>query len=153
MEQQDQHALEQDERARWREFGAWLEVEMRRRYPSHVALAKQAGLAQNSVRDFLAGGRRLPDGSWRVPNPTDVTLGKLALALGLKVEGLYERVGGTYQQRNPDRYRLGVGATSAATVDRISRLEDRVQELEDFIRERLGDTPPAARPRRRRPPS
>jgi plasmid maintenance system antidote protein VapI len=124
-----------DERQRWRKFGIWFESLMLSRMPSKNELARTSGVAFNSINDLVNGGRIIgPGGDWRLPNPFDSTFSKLANALGKTDEErkqiereMFERAGGSYRERNPDR---------AATPRRRDELEDlrsRVAEVEQQL--------------------
>ncbi len=147
--------MEDQQYEHWRAFGAWLETKMAGRY-NGSELARASGVGLHTVSDLLRGGRRQPDGSWRVSNPTDATLRKLASTLGVAWEEVVAQAGGTHRQRNPDRYadRLATrrdAKAAQAGADRLGELERQVAELTgqvaELVAERRGD---ADGPRRRR---
>lgn len=137
-----------DERERWRHFGAWLEGKLLERYPSKEAFARASGVAFHTINDLVNGGRATPGDGWRVPNPFDSTLVKLATALGLPERELVDRVGGTYKQRNPDKSR-----PPRPDADRLGQLEERMRHVEEQM-EALGgsNVEPIESRRRRRSP-
>ncbi len=123
-----------DERQQWRTFGVWLEGVMAERIPSKNELARASGVAFHSINDLVNGGRTVGD-DWRLPNPFDSTFSKLANALGrtdqerreLERE-MFQRAGGTYRERNPDRK----GASRRR--DELEDLRGRVAEVEQQLR-------------------
>lgn len=162
---------DQQQREHWREFGVWLEKEALSRYASKQEFATAADIAWHSVNDLFNGGRAQPGGGWRLPNPNDSTLRKVARALGQTDAAVFKRAGGTYKQRNPDRSYPGqVSATQrdrlAALEEKVERVVQRNQELEDRQRQTMellraagipipgenGGASDDKRPRRRRNP-
>jgi hypothetical protein len=120
---------------RMRTFGVWLEGKIfeRKRYSSHQEFARAAGLTYNSVKTLTQGGAKKPDGSFAVANPNDATLRKVAAALSLDEAEVFERVGGTFRQRNPDRWqREGdpwASGTRGTTAERLERLEAELAQM------------------------
>jgi len=127
-----------EQQAHWHDFGVWLQEQALERYSSTAEFAKAADINWHSVNDLFNGGRTQPDGGWRLPNPNDSTLRKIAKALGLKDEVVFKRAGGTYRQRNPDR--TYPGQIPASDRDRLAALEAEVRQIRernDELEERL----------------
>jgi hypothetical protein len=114
----------EQQRKHWHDFGVWLEQQALARYPSKAEFARAAGIAWHSVYDLFNGGRA-SGGGWRLPNPNDSTVRRIAKALNLKDAELFRRLGGTYKERNPDR--TYPGQVAATAQERIAQLSEELQ--------------------------
>lgn len=73
-----------------REFGRWLRAVRGAR--SRQRIVDLAGLSISTVQNYEDGGRRYK-GQWVIAQPDDRTLAKLARALDVTVEEIFERAG------------------------------------------------------------
>jgi transcriptional regulator with XRE-family HTH domain len=132
-----------DEQAkRWREFGIWLEQTYLKRGMTRRDL-ERVSKVQYSTLQRLEDGGRMEGGVWKLPNASDATLQRLAHALHVPVEEVYERAGGRARERNQGR--------KIARPRRQQDLEERLDAVEAQLAEvleRLGEDAPE--PRRRR---
>ncbi len=111
------------DRAAWEAFGEWIEG-LRKRAGLQVRdLAERAGVSAQWLQELRHGGRAVY-GSWRLPNPKDEALARLARALDVPVEEMFARAG--RQPAAPrDEQDQGPPAADAA---RIQELEERVAQ-------------------------
>jgi transcriptional regulator with XRE-family HTH domain len=113
-----------DEQA-WRAFGEWVE-ELRVRSGLQVGeVAERAGVSRVWLQEIRKGGRGVP-GGWRLPNPKDEALVRLARVLNVAPEEMLARAG----RRTATATGSGVGADPAS-----SEAAARIQELEQQVRQ------------------
>jgi transcriptional regulator with XRE-family HTH domain len=110
--------------AAWRAFGEWVE-QLRVRSGLQVGeAAEQAGVSRVWLQEIRKGGRGVP-GGWRLPNPKDEALVRLARVLNVAPEEMLARAG-----------RSTRGAPGGADADAASPdAAARIQELEQQVRE------------------
>jgi transcriptional regulator with XRE-family HTH domain len=114
------------DREEWRAFGEWVETLRRRAGLPVNELARQATVSAMWLQEIRGGGRTVY-GEWRLPNPKDEALARLARALDVPVDEMLARAGRslgesiTEQPPSPD--------------DRIRELEERVAEHQREIAE------------------
>lgn len=134
-----------DPAAGWREFGVWLERTYLAKGMTRRDL-ERASKVQYSTLQRLEDGGRTEGGDWKLPNPSDATLQRLAQALHVPVEEVYQRAGGRARDRNQGR--------KIARPRRQQDLEDRLATVEAqlaAVLERLdGDEQAPEPPGRRR---
>lgn len=119
---------EQVDKAEWQEFGEWVETLRTRAGLQVNELASRAGVSAMWLQEMRRGGRNIY-GQWRLPNPKNEALARLARALEVPVEDMLSRAG-----RGPGPY-IGDTSTPADAEDRIKQLEERVVEHERVIAE------------------
>jgi transcriptional regulator with XRE-family HTH domain len=114
---------ELDEQA-WRAFGGWVE-ELRVRSGLQVGeVAEQAGVSRVWLQEIRKGGRGVP-GGWRLPNPKDEALVRLARVLNVSPEEMLARAGRRTSTAT------GQGAADPASSEAAAR----IQELEQQVRQ------------------
>jgi transcriptional regulator with XRE-family HTH domain len=126
---------------RWREFGVWLEQTYLAKGMTRRDLERASGVQYSTLQRLEDGGRR-EGGEWKLPNPSDATLQKLARFLHVPAEELYERAGGRARDRNQGR--------KIARPRRQAELEERLDQVEAQLAEVLERLGADARPPRRR---
>jgi transcriptional regulator with XRE-family HTH domain len=116
------------DRAEWEAFGKWVD-ELRKRSGLRVRdLAAQAGVSVQWLQEIRQGGRTLY-GQWRLPNPKDEALARLARALDVPVEEMFARAG-----RDAAPSDSGAETTDAASTGRDdAEAMRRIRELETRI--------------------
>lgn len=127
---------------RWRDFGTWLEQTYLSRGMTRRDLERASGVQYSTLQRLEDGGRR-EGGVWKLPNPSDATLQKLARFLHVPVEEVYERAGGRARERNQGR--------KIARPHRQQELEERLDDVERKLAEvlqRLGSDAERERERR-----
>src|SRR6266508_4400234 len=78
------------DRAEWEAFGKWVD-DLRKRAGLQVRdLATRAGVSVQWLQEIRQGGRTLY-GQWRLPNPKDDALARLARALDVPMEEMFAR--------------------------------------------------------------
>jgi transcriptional regulator with XRE-family HTH domain len=126
---------------RWREFGTWLERTYLAKGMTRRDL-ERVSKVQYSTLQRLEDGGRVEGGEWKLPNPSDATLQRLAHALHVPVEEMYERAGGRARDRNQGR--------KIARPRRQQDLEERLDAVEAQLAEVLERLGEGAQPPRRR---
>ena len=118
--------------AAWRAFGEWVE-ELRVRSGLQVGeAAEQAGVSRVWLQEIRKGGRGIP-GGWRLPNPKDEALVRLARILNVPAEEMLARAGrGTAPASGG---RAGAGPAGSDAAARIQELEQQVREQERELAE------------------
>ena len=118
------------DKAEWEAFGEWIEG-LRKRAGLQVRdLAARAGVSAQWLQELRHGGRAVY-GSWRLPNPKDEALARLARALDVPVEEMFARAGrqppalGTPQDQGP----------AASDAGRIQELEERIAQQQRELAE------------------
>jgi transcriptional regulator with XRE-family HTH domain len=117
--------------AAWRAFGQWVE-ELRVRSGLQVGeVAERAGVSRVWLQEIRKGGRGVP-GGWRLPNPKDEALVRLARVLNVSPEEMLARAGrstgGAPGGADPD-------AASPDAAARLQELEQQVREQERELAE------------------
>src|SRR6266516_7060535 len=88
--------------AAWRAFGEWIE-ELRIRSGLQVGeLAERAGVSRMWIQEIRKGGRGIPEG-WRLPNPKNESLVRLARVLEVAPEEMLARAGKARQEDEGDQ--------------------------------------------------
>jgi hypothetical protein len=129
-ERQQDGQPDDEQREHWRDFGIWLEKQALDRYPSKAEFAKAADLNWHAVNELFNGGRIRPGGTdWRVPNPVDTTLRKVAKALSMTDEAVFKQAGGIYKQRNPNR--IYPGQVNRKQQDRLTAVEKELRQTRE----------------------
>jgi transcriptional regulator with XRE-family HTH domain len=80
------------DREGWAELGEWIDALRTRAGLTVAELADRAGVSVQWLQDLRKGGR-LSYGKWRLPNPKNEALVRLAKALGVSVEEMLARAG------------------------------------------------------------
>jgi transcriptional regulator with XRE-family HTH domain len=128
---------EVDEQA-WRAFGEWVE-KLRVRSGLRVGeVAERAGVSRVWLQEIRKGGRGIP-GGWRLPNPKDEALARLARALNVPVEEMFARAGRGGVPPSVDEADAS-GATAPSddagwATARLRELEERVAQHEQELAE------------------
>jgi transcriptional regulator with XRE-family HTH domain len=120
------------DQAAWKAFGEWVE-ELRVRSGLQVGeVADRAGVSRVWLQEIRKGGRGVP-GGWRLPNPKDEALVRLARVLNVPPEEMLARAG----RRTATATGSGAGAESASSdaAARIQELEQQVRQQERELAE------------------
>jgi transcriptional regulator with XRE-family HTH domain len=111
--------------AAWKAFGEWVE-ELRVRSGLQVGeVAQRAGVSRVWLQEIRKGGRGVP-GGWRLPNPRDEALVRLARVLNVPSEEMLARAG---------RRTATATGSDASTESASSDAAARIQELEQQVRQ------------------
>jgi transcriptional regulator with XRE-family HTH domain len=111
--------------AAWKAFGEWVE-ELRVRSGLQVGeVAQRAGVSRVWLQEIRKGGRGVP-GGWRLPNPKDEALVRLARVLNVPSEEMLARAG---------RRTATATGSDASTESASSDAAARIQELEQQVRQ------------------
>jgi transcriptional regulator with XRE-family HTH domain len=111
--------------AAWKAFGEWVE-ELRVRSGLQVGeVAERAGVSRVWLQEIRKGGRGVP-GGWRLPNPKDEALVRLARVLNVPPEEMLARAG---------RRAATATGSGASTESASSDAAARIQELEQQVRQ------------------
>ena len=123
--------------AAWKAFGEWVE-QLRVRSGLQVGeVAERAGVSRVWLQEIRNGGRAGP-GGWRLPNPKNEALVRLARALNVSPEKLLARAGrgaGPGAAEAEGRPTPTSRREGASTVERIRELEERVAKQEQELAE------------------
>ena len=112
--------------AAWKAFGEWVE-ELRVRTGLQVGeVAERAGVSRVWLQEIRNGGRGVP-GGWRLPNPKNEALVRLARALNVSPETMLTRAG---RGTAPSTTEAGAEVDDASAAERIRELEERVAQQE-----------------------
>ena len=118
--------------AAWRAFGEWVE-ELRVRSGLQVGeVAERAGVSRVWLQEMRKGGRGVP-GGWRLPNPKDEALVRLARVLNVSPEEMLARAGRSTGGAPGSRADADAASPNAAA--RIQELEQQVREQERELAE------------------
>jgi transcriptional regulator with XRE-family HTH domain len=112
------------DKAEWEAFGEWVDSLRKRAGLQVRELAERAEVSAQWLQEIRHGGR-VVYGAWRLPNPKDEALARLARALDVPVEEMFARAG-----RAP--------STSGDGQDHEPSAPDeasRIQELEQLVAE------------------
>ena len=118
--------------AAWKAFGGWVE-ELRVRSGLQVGeVAERAGVSRVWLQEIRKGGRGVP-GGWRLPNPKDEALVRLARVLNVPAEEMLARAGrGTGPATGG---RAGMESAGSDAAARIQELEQQVRWQERELAE------------------
>jgi transcriptional regulator with XRE-family HTH domain len=119
------------DKADWEAFGRWVD-DLRKRAGLQVReLAERAEVSAQWLQEIRHGGRAVY-GTWRLPNPKDEALARLARALDVPVEEMFARAG-----RAPSTSEGGQddGSSALDEATRIRELEQRVAEQQRELAE------------------
>jgi transcriptional regulator with XRE-family HTH domain len=123
--------------AAWKAFGEWVE-QLRVRSGLQVGeVAERAGVSRVWLQEIRNGGRGGP-GGWRLPNPKNEALVRLARALNVSPEELLARAGrgaGPGAAEAEGRLASSSGMEGATAAERIRELEERVAHQERELAE------------------
>jgi transcriptional regulator with XRE-family HTH domain len=118
--------------AAWRSFGEWIE-ELRVRSGLQVGeVAERAGVSRVWLQEMRKGGRGVP-GGWRLPNPKDEALVRLARVLNVSPEEMLARAGRSTGGAPGDHADADAASPDAAA--RIQELEQQVRQQERELTE------------------
>lgn len=112
------------DKAAWQAFGAWVESLRKRAGLQVNQLAERAGVSVMWLQEMRRGGRTLY-GEWRLPNPKDEALVRLAQALDVPAEDMLTRAGRSVAPASR--------AVESAEPDLMERAESRIRELEQRV--------------------
>jgi transcriptional regulator with XRE-family HTH domain len=113
------------DKAAWKAFGEWVE-QLRVRTGLQVGdVAERAGVSRVWLQEIRKGGRGVP-GGWRLPNPKEEALVRLARVLNVPPEEMLARAG---------RRTATATGGGAGTYPGSSDPAARVQELEQQVRQ------------------
>jgi transcriptional regulator with XRE-family HTH domain len=117
--------------AAWKAFGEWVE-DLRVRTGLQVGeVAERAGVSRVWLQEIRNGGRGIP-GGWRLPNPKNEALVRLARALNVSPETMLARAGrGTAASTTE----ADTAADDTSAAERIRELEERVAQQERELSE------------------
>jgi transcriptional regulator with XRE-family HTH domain len=119
------------DQAAWKAFGEWVE-ELRVRTGLQVGeVAERAGVSRVWLQEIRNGGRGVP-GGWRLPNPKNEALVRLARALNVSPETMLARAG---RGTAPSTTEAGAEVDDASAAERIRELEERVAQQERELAE------------------
>jgi transcriptional regulator with XRE-family HTH domain len=124
------------DRAEWEAFGKWVD-ELRKRSGLQVRdLAARAGVSVQWLQEIRQGGRTLY-GQWRLPNPKDEALARLARALDVPVEEMFARAGrdAAPSDREAETSEASAGRDDADAMRRIRELETRITQYQRELAE------------------
>ena len=117
--------------AAWKAFGEWVE-DLRVRTGLQVGeVAERAGVSRVWLQEIRNGGRGVP-GGWRLPNPKNDALVRLARVLNVPPETMLARAG---RGTAPSTADAGTQVDDADAADRIRELEERVAQQERELAE------------------
>jgi transcriptional regulator with XRE-family HTH domain len=112
--------------AAWKAFGEWVE-QLRVRSGLQVGeVAERAHVSRVWLQEIRNGGRGAP-GGWRLPNPKNDALVRLARALNVPPETMLARAG---RGVAPSTAEAGAQVDHAGAAERIRELEERVAQQE-----------------------
>jgi transcriptional regulator with XRE-family HTH domain len=120
----------------WKAFGKWVE-QLRVRTGLQVGeVAQRAGVSRVWLQEIRKGGRGVP-GGWRLPNPKNEALVRLAHVLEVSPEEMLARAGRT--DASPTLEEAGIhdgsGSSDKTAAARIQELEERVAQHERELAE------------------
>ena len=117
--------------AAWKAFGEWVE-DLRVRSGLQVGeVAERAGVSRPWLQEIRNGGRGVP-GGWRLPNPKNESLVRLARVLNVPPETLLARAG---RGTTPTTTEAAGQVDDAGAAERIRQLEERVARQEREVAE------------------
>jgi len=118
--------------AAWKAFGEWVE-ELRVRSGLQVGeVAERAAVSRVWLQEIRKGGRGIP-GGWRLPNPKNEALVRLAHVLNVPAEEMLARAGrGT---SSPSSDHAGRDPLDSDAHARVQELEHQVRQQEQELAE------------------
>jgi len=118
--------------AAWKAFGEWVE-ELRVRSGLQVGeVAERAAVSRVWLQEIRKGGRGVP-GGWRLPNPKNEALVRLAHVLNVPAEEMLARAGrGT---SSPPSDHAGRDPLDSDAHARVQELEHQVRQQEQELAE------------------
>jgi transcriptional regulator with XRE-family HTH domain len=117
--------------AAWKAFGEWVE-DLRVRSGLQVGeVAERAGVSRPWLQEIRNGGRGIP-GGWRLPNPKNEALVRLARVLNVPPETMLARA---ERGTAPSTAEADAQVDDASADERIRQLEERVAQHEREIAE------------------
>jgi transcriptional regulator with XRE-family HTH domain len=122
------------DKAEWQAFGEWVET-LRKRGGFQVReLAERAQVSTQWLQELRHGGRDVY-GTWRLPNPKDEALARLARALDVPVEEMFARAGRDVAPTDgeAESRQTASGGNDASAARRIQELEERVDQHEQEL--------------------
>jgi transcriptional regulator with XRE-family HTH domain len=125
------------DKADWQAFGEWVESLRKRSGLQVRELAARAGVSAQWLQEIRHGGRAIY-GTWRLPNPKDEALARLAQALDVPVDEMFARAGRGAVSSTDDaeaQQPAPSGGDTADADERIRELEDRVAQHERDLAE------------------
>jgi transcriptional regulator with XRE-family HTH domain len=124
------------DKAEWQAFGEWVESLRKRSGLQVKELAERAGVSAQWLQEIRHGGRAIY-GAWRLPNPKDEALARLAQALDVPVDEMFTRAGrGAAPSTSEAEIQQPADREGAAGADeRIRELEERVTQHERDLAE------------------
>ena len=129
--QENDHLGRQLDEAAWKAFGEWVE-DLRVRSGLQVGeVANRAGVSRVWLQEIRNGGRGIP-GGWRLPNPKNESLVRLAHTLNVSPEDMLARAG---RGASPGITAAETRADDASAAERIRELEERVAQQERELAE------------------
>lgn len=126
------------DKAEWQAFGEWVES-LRKRSGLRVReLAERAGVSAQWLQELRHGGRAIY-GTWRLPNPKDEALARLARALNVPVEEMFARAGRDGVPPGAEETDASGGTALSDDAEwataRLRELEERVARHEQELAE------------------
>jgi transcriptional regulator with XRE-family HTH domain len=119
------------DKAAWKAFGEWVE-DLRVRTGLQVGeVAERAGVSRVWLQEIRNGGRGVP-GGWRLPNPKNEALVRLARVLNVTPETMLARAG---RGTAPSTTEAAAQVDDASAAERIRELEKRVAQQERELAE------------------
>jgi transcriptional regulator with XRE-family HTH domain len=129
--QRTTHLGRQLDETAWKAFGEWVE-DLRVRSGLQVGeVANRAGVSRVWLQEIRNGGRGIP-GGWRLPNPKNESLVRLAHTLNVSPEDMLARAG---RGTSPGTTTAETRADDASAAERIRELEERVAQQERELAE------------------
>lgn len=133
-----------DEAGRWRSFGETIRHARERKGLHRTDVAEKAGLSASTLKTIEDGGRNYR-GQWTYPSPSNMTVVRIAAALGVPFVDLFAILG-----REPPTAVFATGSGDdrdyvivdepAAFTDKFARLSPGQREaIERLVDEMLGD--------------
>ena len=117
--------------AAWKAFGEWVE-QLRVRSGLQVGeVAERADVSRVWLQEIRNGGRGVP-GGWRLPNPKNESLVRLARVLNVHPESMLARAGRGTATGTAE---AGAQVEDAGAAERIRELEERVAQQERELAE------------------
>jgi transcriptional regulator with XRE-family HTH domain len=117
--------------AAWKTFGEWVE-QLRVRSGLQVGeVAERAEVSRVWLQEIRNGGRGVP-GGWRLPNPKNEALVRLARVLNVPPEAMLARAGRGTATGTAE---AGAQGDHAGAAERIRELEERVAQQERELAE------------------
>jgi transcriptional regulator with XRE-family HTH domain len=117
--------------AAWKAFGEWVE-QLRVRSGLQVGeVAERAEVSRVWLQEIRNGGRGVP-GGWRLPNPKNEALVRLARVLNVLPETMLARAGRGTAASTAEG---GTPVHDADAAERIRELEERVAQQERELAE------------------